>query len=215
MAHLPSSSPRALAHGAQALEVESGRPLGDADEKVRRALARRIVLVERRGAADGQCAHDLRRRGGGTHHLPPARDGGLELGICRNLDSGVTRRHPVPSVSASGHTSTPLTRGHRREDGSVWTTERASQSRVPRRRGSRSPKVNGRAGAAPALVLGEEGNIDPRYARAWEEVLNRPLPEIKRVLTDDDQAARDLRQNSPFAGELSEPERRKILEMIR
>jgi hypothetical protein len=61
----------------------------------------------------------------------------------------------------------------------------------------------------------EEGTIDPRYAEAWEEVLRRPLPEIKRILTEDSQQARDLRQNSPFAGALSEPERRKILKEIR
>jgi hypothetical protein len=61
----------------------------------------------------------------------------------------------------------------------------------------------------------EEGNIDPRYAEEWEALLRRPLPEIKRVLTDDSQWARDLRQNSPFAGALSEPERRKILDEIR
>ena len=60
----------------------------------------------------------------------------------------------------------------------------------------------------------EEGNIDPRYAAEWESVLRRPLPEIKRVLTDDSQHARDLRQSSPFAGTLSEAERRKILEEI-
>jgi hypothetical protein len=61
----------------------------------------------------------------------------------------------------------------------------------------------------------EEGNIDPRYAAEWEDVLRRPLGEIKSVLTDQSQWARDLRQNSPFAGALSEPERRKILEEIR
>jgi hypothetical protein len=61
----------------------------------------------------------------------------------------------------------------------------------------------------------EEGTIDPRYAEAWEEVLRRPLPDIKRVLTENSQRARDLRQNSPFAGALSEPERRKILDEIR
>lgn len=60
----------------------------------------------------------------------------------------------------------------------------------------------------------EEGNIDPRYAAAWEDVLRRPIADIKRVLTEDSQAARDLRQNSPFAGALSEPERRKILAEI-
>lgn len=61
----------------------------------------------------------------------------------------------------------------------------------------------------------EEGNIDPRYAEAWSEVLHRPLAEIKRVLTDDSLWARDMRQNSPFAGALSEAERRKILQEIR
>lgn len=61
----------------------------------------------------------------------------------------------------------------------------------------------------------EEGNIDPRYAEEWEAVLQRPLPRIKEVLTEDSQWARDLRQNSPFAGLLSEPERRKILEEIK
>jgi hypothetical protein len=60
----------------------------------------------------------------------------------------------------------------------------------------------------------EEGNIDPRYAEEWETVLSRPLPEVKRILTEDSQRARDLRQNSPFAGALSEPERRKILDEI-
>ena len=60
----------------------------------------------------------------------------------------------------------------------------------------------------------EEGNIAPQYADEWEAVLGRPLPEIRRVLCEDTQWARDLRQNSPFAGLLSEPERRKILKEI-
>ena len=62
---------------------------------------------------------------------------------------------------------------------------------------------------------GEKGAIDPRYADAWEEVLNRPVAEIRRVLVSDDPHADDLRQNSPFAGRLSEPERRRILREIR
>ena len=61
----------------------------------------------------------------------------------------------------------------------------------------------------------EEGTIHPRYADAWGAVLERPLRDIKAVLTEDSQWARDLRQNSPFAGALSEPERRKILAEIR
>ena len=59
------------------------------------------------------------------------------------------------------------------------------------------------------------GKIDPRHAEAWEDVLARPVSEIRKIIRADDQFARDLRQNSPFAGLLSEPERRRILETVR
>ncbi|HWK26251.1 MAG TPA: hypothetical protein VNS09_06810 [Solirubrobacter sp.] len=61
----------------------------------------------------------------------------------------------------------------------------------------------------------EDGRIDARYADQWEEVLRRPLPEIRDVLSEDSEWASDLRQNSPFAGMLSEAERRKILATVR
>ena len=43
----------------------------------------------------------------------------------------------------------------------------------------------------------------------------RPLPEIRWVLANDTRRGRDLSQNSPFAGMLIEPERRRLLEEIR
>jgi hypothetical protein len=57
--------------------------------------------------------------------------------------------------------------------------------------------------------------MDDRYADQWEELLRRRLTEIRHAITADDQRGRDLRQNSPFAGVLSEPERRRILAEIR
>lgn len=60
----------------------------------------------------------------------------------------------------------------------------------------------------------DEGRIDPRYARLWEEVLAMPVPAIRKAIAADDARGRDLRQNSPFAGLLSEAERRKILEAV-
>jgi hypothetical protein len=60
-----------------------------------------------------------------------------------------------------------------------------------------------------------EGKIDPHYADLWEETLRRPVREVRRAITADTELARDLRQNSPFAGMLSEPERRRILNEIR
>ena len=60
-----------------------------------------------------------------------------------------------------------------------------------------------------------QGKIDSRYADQWESLLGRPIREIRRVIAEDTPKARDLRQNSPFAGVLSEPERRRILGEIR
>jgi hypothetical protein len=61
----------------------------------------------------------------------------------------------------------------------------------------------------------EHGRIADRYADEWERLLRRPVPEIARMISEDTQRGRDLRQNSPFAGVLSEAERRRINEAIR
>jgi hypothetical protein len=61
----------------------------------------------------------------------------------------------------------------------------------------------------------DSGTIDPHYAERWEAILGRPLPEIKRAISDDTPLAQDLRQNSPLAGLLSEAERRRIISEIR
>lgn len=57
--------------------------------------------------------------------------------------------------------------------------------------------------------------IDPRLQESWATLLDQPLEEIRRTIKSDDQAAADLRQSSPFAGSLSEPERRRIVEIVR
>lgn len=60
-----------------------------------------------------------------------------------------------------------------------------------------------------------DGRIPDNYADRWAETLDRPIPEIRRTLIDTTPEADDLRQTSPFAGLLSEPERRRILEEVR
>ncbi|MGH2913796.1 MAG: hypothetical protein ACRDMX_02290 [Solirubrobacteraceae bacterium] len=59
-----------------------------------------------------------------------------------------------------------------------------------------------------------QGRIDERYAERWEQLLSKPLAEIRLALVDDSQEYDDLRQNSPFAGLLSEPERRRIVREV-
>jgi hypothetical protein len=56
-----------------------------------------------------------------------------------------------------------------------------------------------------------EGRIDPLYAAGWRDVLSQPVAEVRRRLGADTPEMADLRQNSPFAGMLSERERRAVL----
>ncbi len=60
-----------------------------------------------------------------------------------------------------------------------------------------------------------QGRIDARYANRWEQLLSRPVHELRQVLVEEGLDADDLRQNSPFAGLLSEAERRRILDLVR
>ena len=60
--------------------------------------------------------------------------------------------------------------------------------------------------------LAAGGHIDPRYADRWRDLLARPRDAIARAIVTESQAARDLRQNSPFSGLLNEQERRRIIE---
>lgn len=60
-----------------------------------------------------------------------------------------------------------------------------------------------------------EGRLDPQHAAAWRKLLDRPLDEIRAAIGTDDAHGHDLRQNSPLAGLISEPERRKILEAVK
>jgi hypothetical protein len=60
----------------------------------------------------------------------------------------------------------------------------------------------------------EEGKLDPRYASEWEQALRGPIRGVRAAITEDSPHGRDLRQNSPFAGMLSEPERRRVLAAV-
>ena len=59
-----------------------------------------------------------------------------------------------------------------------------------------------------------ERRIHPGWAEEWERLLSRPLAEIAKAISTDSARARTLRQSSPFAGALSEHERRRIRDEI-
>ena len=57
----------------------------------------------------------------------------------------------------------------------------------------------------------ERGRIHPRWARQWRTILEQPTEAIADVLAADTERSRALRQSSPFAGALTEHERRAVL----
>jgi len=60
-------------------------------------------------------------------------------------------------------------------------------------------------------MISDKSDSTCRHAGGWEQLLARPLSEIRRTLVEESEEADDLRQNSPFAGVLSEPDRRRIM----
>jgi hypothetical protein len=60
----------------------------------------------------------------------------------------------------------------------------------------------------------EEGRIHPQWAQEWERLLAMPLERIAKEISSDSQRARALRQTSPFAGVLTEQERRRLVQAV-
>jgi hypothetical protein len=59
-----------------------------------------------------------------------------------------------------------------------------------------------------------DGRIHPVWADEWTKLLLEPLDRIREVIGEDSSHAADLRQSSPFAGALSDHERRQILRAV-
>jgi hypothetical protein len=60
----------------------------------------------------------------------------------------------------------------------------------------------------------EDGRIHPRWAEEWDRILAMPVPEIAEAISADTEHARALRQTSPFAGVLTEQERRRLFQAV-
>jgi hypothetical protein len=59
-----------------------------------------------------------------------------------------------------------------------------------------------------------DGRIHPHWADEWTRILEKPLPEIRRVLRSSSVHATELRQSSPFAGVLTEQERTRLNDVV-
>lgn len=60
--------------------------------------------------------------------------------------------------------------------------------------------------------LARYGHSAPAALEEWRAILSRPWPEIASILVDPGERGARLRQSSPFAGVLTQAERRRIYE---
>ena len=58
------------------------------------------------------------------------------------------------------------------------------------------------------------GRLHPQWGQEWRAVLAQEPDAIKRVLSSSGERSRRLRQTSPFAGVLTEQERRRLIEVL-
>jgi hypothetical protein len=129
----------------------------------------------------------------------------------RSSKSDGTVRHPLAAVLRS--------RQHAAEQLTVdWSHDRGSYDRTHQRglayHQAVAARLRKQTVADAKYVLyrwREQGRIDPVYAERWGRVLAMPLTTIRDAITAVGADADDLRQNSPFAGALTEPERRRVL----
>jgi hypothetical protein len=201
-----------------ALEEELG-------ETVSRRLAASLLGVSHTALSRWIKAGDLPvvYNAKGRDQLPVAALLDLYEAVNRERGGGRRRRHVLePTMSrgrararsmntkdlvSEGATNANTSSGHRRADLRSLAYHRALAPRL------RRPMVDD--ALHRVWKWRDQGKVDERYAQQWEEILRRPVVEVRRIISEDSSFARDLRQNSPFAGMLSEAERRKIVEEIR
>jgi hypothetical protein len=185
---------------------------------VSRAIAARVLGISQtaldRHASAGSLA--VVETPAGRHEVPL----GEIVSLAVELRDHAGARHPVAAVlderraRAARLTAARLlpesgdrTRGHRRAELRALAFHRAVAQRLDRQLVVDAKRRLRR--------WHSDGHIDPRWFARWTTLLDQPLREIGRVVATDDEDGRDLRQSSPFAGSLSEPERRRIVEIVR
>jgi hypothetical protein len=197
-----------------ALEEELG-------ETVSQRLAARLLGVTHPALSRWIKAGDLPLvpTPGGRREIPVAALLDLYEAVERERESGGRRRHLLePSLTEARERASRLRPdelvpsepgrpdGHTRADRRSLAYHRAVAERLDRAMVDEA--------LHRVLKWRDEGKLDPRYAGQWETILSEPLPQIRRMLAANTDVARELRQTSPFAGMLSEPERRRILAEI-
>ena len=80
---------------------------------------------------------------------------------------------------------------------------------------TRDPELLNKAKANLERWSAQSNGPQPQYLREWQQILERPWPEIAELITSMSEDATRLRSSSPFAGVLTAIERDQIYEAFR
>ena len=80
---------------------------------------------------------------------------------------------------------------------------------------TRDPELLNKAKANLERWSAKSKGPQPQYLREWQQILERPWPEIAELITSMSEDATRLRSSSPFAGVLTAIERDQIYEAFR
>lgn len=114
---------------------------------------------------------------------------------------------------------TPVARGYNDLDSMVNAHRLAEERslalhRAVAERLAADPEVLERARARVRSWV-DSGEVAPYYAKAWEDILRRPVQAICAFLLEDSDRARALRQVTPFAGAIDPRTRWRIWREVR
>jgi hypothetical protein len=212
---------RAERHAVPDQDIVAVRSMLEEDlgETMSRRLAARVLGVDHKALERWIRSGDLPviHAASGRTEVPVAAVVTLFEAVAESRASGTRTRHHLEPALTAGRRRAKKMRptelvgggqggGHARAERRSLAYHRALAGRL------RRPMVD------DALRLlwawRDQNRIDPRYVEQWEGVLRRPVADVRRIIVEDSQRGRDLRQNSPFAGMLSEAERRRINDEI-
>lgn len=135
------------------------------------------------------------------------------LGVTRQHVVDLANRGDLPVVWVGAH------RRVRRSDLARQTVRPKSSTRDQRRSRWLGFALAGKLVEEPAILIGQARNrlVDHsdrprnRWDQEWMKLLDGPVDQILDALTSDSIRSRELRQNNPFVGALSQEERHRVL----
>lgn len=143
------------------------------------------------------------------------------LGVSRQHVVNLSNRGAITSIRVGAHRRIPLSEVERLLQGTGLTPEREKSLRLHQ-------ALIGDLLEDPDAVIGKArenivrwlpqpraGGMSISYLREWERILDSGVDRILDALTATDEKSHELRENSPFAGVLSQERRAKILRTIR